>query len=278
MARVLAISSQVARGHVGLSAIVPALQALGHDVVGLPTVLLSNHPGHAHVAGERVSPELLGRMLETLDRNGWLSEIDTVLTGYLPSVAHVAFAAGAVARLKSANSRCLHLCDPIIGDDPKGIYIEPAAAAAIRDDLVPMADLVKLNAFELAWLTGRAVGSEREAVAAARSLANPACVVTSVPGPGATLSNVLAGADPSLDRALRVPRLPRVPNGTGDLLSALLLGHMLRNGGEIAIGLAHAVAGVAAILSAGQDRDEFHLVAHLHELARCPPVEPSEIA
>ena len=101
MARVLAISSQVARGHVGLSAIVPALQGLGHEVIGLPTVLLSNHPGHKVVAGERVSPALLRRMLDALEANGWLGEIEAVTTAYLPSVEHVQFAVEAIGRVKA---------------------------------------------------------------------------------------------------------------------------------------------------------------------------------
>ena len=49
MARVLVISSQVARGHVGLAAIVPALQGLGHEVIALPTV----HE-HLHAALDRL--------------------------------------------------------------------------------------------------------------------------------------------------------------------------------------------------------------------------------
>ena len=47
MAKVLAISSHVVRGHVGLDATVPALQYLGHEVWALPTVLLSSRPGSA---------------------------------------------------------------------------------------------------------------------------------------------------------------------------------------------------------------------------------------
>src|SRR5688572_27846842 len=66
MARVLALSSQVARGHVGLSAVVPALQRLGHEVWPLPTILLSNHPGHAHAAGLRVDPAALEEMVDAL--------------------------------------------------------------------------------------------------------------------------------------------------------------------------------------------------------------------
>ncbi len=56
MARILAISSHVAHGHVGLGAIVPALNRLGHEVIALPTVLLSNHPRHKQCAGEPVAP------------------------------------------------------------------------------------------------------------------------------------------------------------------------------------------------------------------------------
>src|SRR5687768_930784 len=44
--RVLAISSQVVYGPVGSSAAVPAMRRLGLDVLELPSVLLSNHPGH----------------------------------------------------------------------------------------------------------------------------------------------------------------------------------------------------------------------------------------
>ena len=45
MARVLALSSHVARGCVGLAATVPALQWLGHEVWALPTVVLASRPG-----------------------------------------------------------------------------------------------------------------------------------------------------------------------------------------------------------------------------------------
>jgi pyridoxine kinase len=91
MGRYLVISSQVAHGHVGLSAIVPALQAMGHEVIALPTILLSNHPGHAKVAGFKVEPSVLGQMLDALEANGRLKRVDAVLTGYLPTVDHVRF-------------------------------------------------------------------------------------------------------------------------------------------------------------------------------------------
>ena len=82
MATILAISSQVARGSIGLSAIVPALQTLGHSVLALPTILLSNHPGYAHVSGQRTDAAVLKRMIDALDANGWLAnEQDICLRG-----------------------------------------------------------------------------------------------------------------------------------------------------------------------------------------------------
>ena len=92
MATVLAMSSMVARGHVGLGAITPALQLQGHEVIALPTVVLSNHPAHRDVARLEVPASRLEAMLDALEANGWLGSVDAVLTGYLPTVSHVEFA------------------------------------------------------------------------------------------------------------------------------------------------------------------------------------------
>jgi pyridoxine kinase len=145
MGRILAISSQVARGHVGLSAIAPALQRLGHDVIALPTILLSNHPGHPAAAGEHVSPDLLRRMLDALRTNGWLGSIDAILTGYLPSAEHVRFAIEAIEGVRPHVSRVRVLVDPVLGDEPKGLYIDPEAASAIISSPSPMWQLRTLS-------------------------------------------------------------------------------------------------------------------------------------
>ncbi len=45
-AEIVAISSQVVRGAVGNRAVVFSLEAMGHPVLSLPTVILPWHPGH----------------------------------------------------------------------------------------------------------------------------------------------------------------------------------------------------------------------------------------
>jgi pyridoxine kinase len=260
MARVLVISSQVARGHVGLAAIVPALQGLGHEVIALPTVLLSNHPGHGTVAGEQVAPALLRRMLDALAANGWLGEIDAVMTGYLPSAEHVRFAVEAIGRVKARARTVRVLVDPVLGDEGKGLYIDAGAAAAIRDELVGLADVVTPNAFELQWLTGKAVGSVSEAVMAAAGLPGPLVLATSVAAGADALSTVLVPKDGDAV-ACCVPRRFGVPNGTGDFLAALYLGHELRLGVTRASeALALAGAGVDAVIDASRGYDELQLM------------------
>ncbi len=269
MARVLALSSQVARGHVGLSAIVPALQRLGHEAWAVPTVVLSNHVGHPHVGGTRIEPDTMLRLVDALDQNGWLAEIDAIITGYLPSPEHVKIAAGLIKRIKSARSRALYLCDPVLGDNPKGLYIDQDAAIAISDELIELADIVTPNLFELGWLSGAVTQTMPELVAAARKLGNRSVVVTSAAARGGALANILIA--PAGSAICEVAERSDVPHGTGDLFAALLLGHLL-NGENEPVALGRAAAGVERAIMASVGRDELALVASQAEWADAPPL------
>jgi pyridoxine kinase len=242
MARILAISSQVVRGHVGLSAIVPALQRLGHEVLAIPTIILSNHPGHVRAAGTRIEVSTLTGILDVLDANGWLASLDAVMTGYLPSKEHVAFAARAIELVRKRSPETKVIVDPVLGDDPRGLYVEVDVARAIRDQLVPLSDILLPNRFELQWLTDRAVDDCQEAVRAARTLLADRVVVTSIPH-ASELANVAITRTDA--RACPVEKLSRVPHGTGDFLSGLYVGHVMRGSDpDLVLGL--AVAGVRA--------------------------------
>ena len=256
---ILSLSSQVARGHVGHSAAVFAWQRLGIEVVALPTILLSNRPDYPHRAGERIRPELLGEMLAALDANGWLGEIDAVFTGYLPSAAHVALTAELVTRLKAGRPELFYCCDPILGDEPGGLYIAEDAANGIRDTLLPLADLVTPNRFELQWLTGTHVRSGPDAVHAASKLARPMVLATSTPAAsGDELANLLVEGPKAWSTV--VGRRVSVPHGTGDLVAALFLGHLLRSR-PAAEALALATAGIEAVIDASEGSEELNLIA-----------------
>lgn len=250
---VLAISSFVGFDTVGLRAIAPALAALSCEAIELPTVVLSNHPGHAHVAGERMPAHFIAKSAEALSTGGWLSQLSSVVTGYLPAAEHVRAAREALATAKCQSPGLLYVLDPILGDDPKGLYIDEAAALAVRDVLVELADVLTPNRFELEWLTGCRVSDVSEAVAAARTLPAPAVVVTSVPAPSDHLATVLVTRADML--VLSTPKRAGVPHGTGDLLAGLLTAH-LAHGALLrdALSQSHATLERVIEISCGRER------------------------
>lgn len=258
MATVIALSSFVARGSVGLRAVVPALSRLGHETIALPTILLSSHLGHARVAGTPVSPDTLDTMIDALDANGWLGRAAAVITGYLPSADHAEVAASMVQRARRHRPDVPFFCDPVLGDLPDGLYVPESVARAVGARLVPLATYLKPNAFELGFLSGHPANSPAEAVSAARALGTATVLASSVPAPDGRLANVLVTDD--LAAAARVDRKARVPHGTGDLLTALFAGHVL---GPAPVPLqeaaARAVSGVALAIDASQGEDELAL-------------------
>jgi pyridoxine kinase len=269
MARIIALSSLVARGHVGLSAVAPALQRLGHDVIVLPTVLLSNHPGHARTAGMTVPAETLAAMLDALDANGWLGEVDGVLSGYLPSPAHVRFAASLVERVRRRRPDTRFFCDPVLGDDPKGLYVDGETALAVRDELLAHADVITPNRFELDWLSGKPVRDSSSATGAARALGVATTLATSIPTAGNALANLLVTAHGAMQCV--VEQRTDVPHGTGDFIAALFAGFYLSGGRDEDL-LARATAAVACVVEASLGRDELDLIGTQEAWSHAPPL------
>lgn len=273
MARILAISSYVAHGHVGLSAIVPALQAMGHEVIAVPTVVLSSHYGYGQVNGFDLDSGQLGGILDALAGNGWLDTVDAVMTGYMPSAGIVDDLARVLGRLGEAEPELLYLCDPVLGDDPGGLYVGNEVAAAIRDMLVPLADVITPNRFELQWLSGVPVTDAASADAAAEVIGADLLAATSIPAGVGLIANVLSTED--MAGQARHPLQKGVPHGTGDLFAALLLGHLL-NDLDHSEALARASAGVELVVRESLGLSEMRLVAHLQRAvsATPAPLEP----
>ncbi|WP_421693157.1 bifunctional hydroxymethylpyrimidine kinase/phosphomethylpyrimidine kinase [Aestuariivirga sp.] len=242
--RVLAISSQVVWGPVGNSAAVPALQAKGFEVLALPTIMLSNHPGHGAPAGFRTDAEDMARMLAALEARGALKGLDAVLTGYFASAAQVR----EVAKLLGRITVPYVLVDPVIGDHGK-LYVAAEVAEAIRDELLPQASCVTPNEFELGWLSGREVTDETQAIAAARALGREEVLATSIPAAGQNITTLLV--TPQEVHRVITHKLSGVPHGTGDFLSGLYLAERLTSPPVQALHSAMKILGRAIAISAG---------------------------
>jgi len=257
MAKVLAISSHVARGRVGLDATVPALQWLGHEVWAMPTVLLASRPGLGRMVRHELPAPELARMLDALEADGCWPSLDAVLTGYFVSPEAVAAAARAVGRIKVANPRVAVLVDPVLGDGGK-LYVAQATAIAIRDVLLPLATIATPNLFELAWLTGTVPENLDDAVRAAQTMAPATVIVTSAGESDDTVTTLLVKGRDRIERA--TSRRAGIPNGAGDLFAGLLLGYLL-NGRAEAPALDASLADLDRVLAASVGCDVMQLAA-----------------
>jgi pyridoxine kinase len=229
MARVLCISSQTVYGPVGNSAAVPALQAEGHEVMQIPTVILSNHPGHGKPAGQSTSAELLEDMLAALNRINAFDRLGAVLTGYFTSAAQVIAAAKQIIALKAENESLHVLVDPVIGDH-SALYVPIDVAKSIRDRLLPLATITTPNLFELGWLSGT------DDISSAVVKLNAAeTIVTSIPIDKHLVTRLFAGGNIV---SHSIARHDKVPNGTGDFLAGCYLAERLTERPEEAFGKA----------------------------------------
>ena len=162
--RVLSIQSHAVRGHVGNKAAVLPLQVLGHEVDIINSVQLSNHTGYPAVKGQVLSGGDLDTLVEGLESNQLLQDYSHVLTGYIGSLSFLQSIASAVSKVKwwrekaaaDAEDRGLgavcdevcYVCDPVLGDEGK-LYVPPALVEIFRDEVIPNADILTPNAFEV---------------------------------------------------------------------------------------------------------------------------------
>ena len=229
-AEIIAISSHVIRGSVGNRAIVFSLETMGHPVWSMPTVILPWHPGHGPSTRIPVPAAQFSSAIDDIIGSRWAAGPRAVISGYFGEVGQVEAVARLVKALKERNPELVYLCDPVIGD-LKGLYVPEAIAAAIRDHLLPLADIATPNRYELAWLTGVALESNAEIVDAALMLGPRRVLVTSaVPMMSGGIGNLLLTDRLALMAEHRMVGNP--PNGLGDLTSALFLSRILSGEGD----------------------------------------------
>ncbi len=256
MPAVLILSSFVAASRVGGEAQVLALARLGCEPILIPTSLLGRHPGWGTPGGGPVVAETMKSMFEAVAAQGVLGSLAAVITGHFSLAEQVAVAAEAIAAVRRANPAARIIVDPVIGDDDKGLYVGETVARAIVEDLVPRADILAPNAWELGRLTGAPVTDVASAVAAARRMGRPV-LVSSIPlGPEIGVAWVDA------DRAFLAAhaRAASAPKGVGDLLTALFVASLVKGGGP-ADTLALAVGSLAKALSKSANANEIPVSA-----------------
>ncbi|MBS0519594.1 MAG: pyridoxal kinase PdxY [Proteobacteria bacterium] len=261
--RFLSLQSHVAYGYVGNRAAAFPLQRLGHEVWAVNTVEFSNHTGYGAWRGRVAPADQVADIVHGIEALGLLPRCDALLTGYVGDAALADVVLDTARKVRSANPKAIWCCDPVLGDVDTGIYVKPGIDVFFRERAIPAADLITPNHFELEHLTGRKVATMADALAAARGLMKgPRLVlITSLrraDAPAHRIEMVAVTAEAAWRIATPLIGFDIMPNGTGDMVSALFTAHWLESG-DAALALGRAASSVYAVLEATREMGEREL-------------------
>uniref|UniRef100_A0A7E4W4U5 Pyridoxal kinase n=1 Tax=Panagrellus redivivus TaxID=6233 RepID=A0A7E4W4U5_PANRE len=260
--RVLSIQSHVVSGYAGNKCSIFPLQLHGFEVDFVNSVQFSNHTGYKTIKGQRLSDKELEALYEGLKANE-INKYSHILTGYCGETTFLNKIADIVTDCRTVNPTLLFVCDPVMGDN--GYYYTPRELMPIyRDRILPLADIITPNAFELGELVGHAVTNETECIAAMDSLFKlhpklSAIVVTSGIF-GASSENMYAyassrrsagsaeGTDGIRRSRFTIPLVRGNFVGTGDIFAALLVVWLADLDGDLAGAVRNVIVTLQSIL------------------------------
>ncbi|KAL4582447.1 hypothetical protein LXL04_006996 [Taraxacum kok-saghyz] len=251
--RVLSIQSHTVQGYVGNKSAVFPLQLLGYDVDPIMSVQFSNHTGYPTFKGQVLNGKQLWELIEGLEANNLLYYTH-LLTGYIGSVSFLDNVLEVVKKLRSINPSLTYVCDPVMGDEGK-LYVPQELVSVYREKVVPVASMLTPNQFEAEQLTGSRIASEEDGREACRHLhaAGPSkVVITSISLNGNLLligSHQKEKGQSPVQFKIVIPKIPAYFTGTGDLMTALLLGWSNKYPDNLDKAAELAVSSLQAVLS-----------------------------
>ncbi len=252
MTAILSIQSAVAYGHAGNSAATFPLMRMGVEVWPVLTVNFSNHTGYGSWRGPLIAAADVAAVVQGIDDRGVLSRCDAVLSGYQGSAEIGQVVLDAVALVRQRRPGALYCCDPVMGDVGRGFFVAEEIPAMMRDLVVPAADIVTPNQFELEFLTDTTVTTVDEVLLAAGALRarGPRTVLVTSVVPAADPGHVsMIAVSGGGSWSVTTPAIPQTFTGAGDVTAATFLANVLR-GADIAEALAETAAVMYGLLSA----------------------------
>lgn len=195
-----------------------------------------------------------------------LGDVDALLVGYQGSAEVGQVILETAELVKKWNPEAVFCADPVMGDTHRGFYARPGIPEFMRDRVVPAADIMTPNLFELQYLTGRDTQTVADVLTAARELQQRGpglvlvtSVVTDEAAPGVMR---MVAVDHETAWSVETPRLERDFTGSGDLTTALFLANWLETS-SLEASLSATASSVYSILEFTwrENRPELALVA-----------------
>jgi pyridoxine kinase len=260
--KILSIQSAVAYGHVGNSAAVFPLQRIGVEVLPVYTVNFSNHTGYGAWRGPLIAPDDVREVITGIEERGVFGQIDAILSGYQGGEGIGDVIIDAVARVKAANPDAVYACDPVMGNAKSGCFVAPAIPVLLRERVVPVADIITPNQFELGFLTDTepdTLESTLASVDLAHAMGPRTVLVTSVERPDREEGTIeMLAADEQGAWLVQTPHLPMKANGSGDVTAALFSAHYVETG-SAKVALERTASSVYDLLKATLESGEREL-------------------
>ncbi|KAL3282786.1 hypothetical protein HHI36_005953 [Cryptolaemus montrouzieri] len=250
--RILSIQSHVVHGYVGNKSAVFPLQLLGFEVDFINSVQLCTHTQYKKVTGQILNETDLAALFQGIKENE-LDNYDYLLTGYVGSPSFLKEIAAVYSHLKLVNPNITFVCDPVMGDNGS-LYVPKELVPLYRDNIVPHADILTPNQFELELLTDMKVNNLEETWKAIDVLHAKGCktvVVSSSElgekGHSLALASTILGN--SCQRiTITFKKKEAIFVGTGDMFAALILAWMHKTKDNLKISLENTIATLQAIL------------------------------
>ena len=234
----------------GNSAAVFPLQRAGHEVWPLHTVTFSNHTGYGDWGGPAIPAADVRDMVDGLSRRGALAEVDAILSGYQGGSDIAEVIVETVRRVKEENPQAVYACDPVMGSSETGCFVSEQIPPLLRDLVVPAADIITPNQFELGYLTdkpGETLEQTLDAVRAAQEIGPQTVLVTSVKHPEDAGKIQMLAVNGDEKYLVTTPFIDTHRNGTGDVTAALFTGHFVDTG-DVKAALERTASSVFSLL------------------------------
>lgn len=260
---ILSIQSHVSYGHVGNSAAVFPLQRIGHEVWPVHTVNFSNHTGYGEWGGELIPATQVKNVIDGIKARGAFANIEAIVSGYQGGSDIADVIIDTVAQVKAENPHAVYACDPVMGNAKSGCFVSDLIPPLLRDKVVPVADIITPNQFELSYLTGveaSTIDSTLAAVDAARAMGPHTVLVTSVLRPDRDENTIeMIAVNDNGAWKVQTPFINTKRNGSGDVTAALFTGHYIRSN-DAADALARTASAVYDLIELTHARDSRELL------------------
>ncbi|KAK6623657.1 hypothetical protein RUM43_009509 [Polyplax serrata] len=250
--RVLSIQSHVVSGYVGNKSATFPLQVLGFEVDAINSVQFSNHTGYGFWTGQVLQKSDLEELVKGLTQNN-LDNYSHLLTGYTADATFLRKIGDVVKQLRKVNPSLIYVCDPVIGDNGR-IYVSKELIPIYRNEIIPLANIITPNQFELELIADRTIRSVEDAIKAIDYVHEMGVEIIFLSSSDlASDDNLLALISRKKGNKREVlkmtfPRLPASFTGTGDLTAALFLAWHTKTQNDLQASIENTIATMQAVV------------------------------